>query len=90
MKKNEALAVFNTYILAGAIEPEAVANLALEPRDEVERQLRIISNDDAGFEDMLKELGISTLAKHYMKSVGKEIKGFYDCCVNTKEKEQTH
>lgn len=67
MKKKEALAIFHTYIINGVIEQDIVESGALEIREEVERQLRIIARNNVGMKNALLELGISILAKTYLK-----------------------
>lgn len=62
MKKNEALAVFNSRIVNGQVDCENLLD-----KESIEREIRILSDNDGGFEDVVFELGCSVLAKFYMK-----------------------
>lgn len=62
MKKNEALAVMNARIVTGDFTVEE-----MNTKSEVERQIRKLSDMDEGFENVVFELGCSTLAKKYLK-----------------------
>lgn len=62
MKKNEALAVFNSRIVNGQVDCENLLDT-----ESIEREIRKLSRSDEGFEDVVFELGCSILAKAYMK-----------------------
>lgn len=62
MKKNEALAVFNSKIVNSQFDCENLLD-----KESIEREIRIFSNNDGGFENVVFELGCSVLAKFYMK-----------------------
>ncbi len=63
MKKNEALAVLNAKIVGKSIDVENLID-----REEIEKEIRIASDNDEGFENVVFELGCSVLAKTYEKS----------------------
>lgn len=63
MKKNEALAVFNSRIVNKQVYPENFWD-----KESIECEMRKLARQDEGFEDTVLELGISTLAKTYLKS----------------------
>lgn len=62
MKKNEALAVFNSRIFNGQVDTE---NLVW--KSEIEKEIRKLADNDEGFKDTVFELGCSVLAKAYLK-----------------------
>lgn len=62
MKKKEALAVLNTRIVRETIDVGNLLN-----RKEIEREIRDLSDNDEGFENVVFELGCTTLAKAYKK-----------------------
>lgn len=67
MKKNEALAVMNCKIVQGSFDIEN-----MNTRDEVEMQIRVLSDNDEGFENTVFELGCSVLADQYLKDAQKK------------------
>ena len=64
MKKNEALAAFNSRIVNNQVETEF-----LHDKQELKSEIRKLSNNDEGFEDVVFELGCSVLAKEYLKQI---------------------
>ena len=64
MKKREALAVFNSRIVNGNVNVEF-----LHDKEELKKEIRILSDLDEGFEDAVFELGISVLAKTFLKEM---------------------
>ncbi len=64
MKKNEALAVFKSRIVNNQVETEF-----LHDKQELKSEIRKLSNNDEGFEDVVFELGCSVLAKEYLKQI---------------------
>lgn len=62
MKKREALAVFNSRIVNGNVNVEF-----LHDKEELKKEIRILSDLDEGFEDVVFELGVSVLAKTFLK-----------------------
>lgn len=64
MKKREALAVFNSRIVNGQVNMEF-----LHDKEELKKEIRILSDLDEGFEDAVFELGVSVLAKKYLKEM---------------------
>ena len=62
MKKREALAVFNSRIVNGNVNVEF-----LHDKEELKKEIRILSDLDEGFEDTVFELGVSVLAKTFLK-----------------------
>lgn len=70
MKKKEALAVLDARLLS--LDEES---LDLLTEEDVEKKIRILSDEDKGLEITVFELGCSILAKAYIK----EIKDFMGC-----------
>ncbi len=66
MKKREALAVFNSRIVNGNVNVEF-----LHDKEELKKEIRILSDLDEGFEDAVFELGVSVLAKTFLKEMGR-------------------
>lgn len=66
MKKREALAVFNSRIVNGNVNVEF-----LHDKEELKNEIRILSDLDEGFEDVVFELGVSVLAKKFLKEMGR-------------------
>lgn len=66
MKKREALAVFNSRIVNGNVNVEF-----LHDKEELKKEIRILSDLDEGFEDAAFELGVSVLAKTFLKEMGR-------------------
>lgn len=64
MKKKEALAVFNSRIVNGNVNVEF-----LHDKEELKKEIRILSDLDEGFEDVVFELGVSVLAKTFLKEM---------------------
>lgn len=64
MKKREALAVFNSRIVNGNVNVEF-----LHDKEELKNEIRILSDLDEGFEDAVFELGVSVLAKTFLKEM---------------------
>lgn len=64
MKKREALAVFNSRIANGNVNVEF-----LHDKEELKKEIRILSDLDEGFEDAVFELGVSVLAKTFLKEM---------------------
>ena len=64
MKKREALAVFNSRIVNGNVNVEF-----LHDKEELKKEIRILSDLDEGFEDAVVELGVSVLAKTFLKEM---------------------
>ncbi len=64
MKKNEALAVFNSRIVNNQVETEF-----LHDKKELKSEIRKLADNDEGFEDVVFELGCSVLAKEYLKQI---------------------
>lgn len=64
MKKREALAVFNSRIVNGQVNVEF-----LHDKEELKKEIRILSDLDEGFEDVVFELGVSVLAKTFLKEM---------------------
>nr|DAM88194.1 MAG TPA: hypothetical protein [Caudoviricetes sp.] len=64
MKKNEALAVFNSRIVNNQVETEF-----LHDKQELKSEIRKLADNDEGFEDVVFELGCSVLAKEYLKQI---------------------
>lgn len=64
MKKREALAVFNSRIVNGNVNVEF-----LHDKEEMKKEIRILSDLDEGFEDAVFELGVSVLAKTFLKEM---------------------
>lgn len=64
MKKREALAVFNSRIVNGNVNVEF-----LHDKEELKKEIRILSDLDEGFEDVVFELGVSVLAKTFLKEM---------------------
>lgn len=64
MKKREALAVFNSRIVNGNVNVEF-----LHDKEELKKEIRILSDLDEGFEDVVFELGVSVLAKTFLKKM---------------------
>lgn len=64
MKKREALAVFNSRIVNGNVNVEF-----LHDKEELKKEIRTLSDLDEGFEDAVFELGVSVLAKTFLKEM---------------------
>ena len=64
MKKREALAVFNSGIVNRQVNVEF-----LHDRKELKKEIRKLSICDEGFKDAVFELGVSVLAKKYLKEM---------------------
>lgn len=64
MKKREALAVFNSRIVNGNVNVEF-----LHDKEELKKEIRILSDLDEGFEDAVFELGVFVLAKTFLKEM---------------------
>lgn len=64
MKKREALAVFNSRIVNGNVNVEF-----LHDKEELKKEIRILSDLDEGLEDAVFELGVSVLAKTFLKEM---------------------
>lgn len=64
MKKREALAVFNSRIVNGNVNVEF-----LHDKKELKKEIRRLSDIDEGFEDAVFELGVSVLAKKFLKEM---------------------
>ena len=64
MKKREALAVFNSRIVNGNVNVEF-----LHDKEELKKEIWILSDLDEGFEDVVFELGVSVLAKTFLKEM---------------------
>ena len=64
MQKREALAVFNSRIVNGQVNMEF-----LHDKEELKKEIRILSDLDEGFEDAVFELGVSVLAKTFLKEM---------------------
>lgn len=64
MKKNEALAVFNSRVVNNQVETEF-----LHDKQELKSEIRKLANNDEGFENVVFELGCSVLAKEYLKQI---------------------
>lgn len=64
MKKNEALAVFNSRIVNNQVETEF-----LHDKQELKSEIRKLADNDEGFENVVFELGCSVLAKEYLKQI---------------------
>ena len=64
MKKREALAVFNSRIVNRNVNVEF-----LHDKEELKKEIRILSDLDEGFEDVVFELGVSVLAKTFLKEM---------------------
>ena len=64
MKKREALAVFNSRIVNGNVNVEFIHD-----KEELKKEIRILSDLDEGFEDAVFELGVSVLAKTFLKEM---------------------
>lgn len=64
MKKREALAVFNSRIANGNVNVEF-----LHDKEELKKEIRRLSDIDEGFEDAVFELGVSVLAKKFLKEM---------------------
>ena len=64
MKKREALAVFNSRIVNGNVNVEF-----LHDKEDLKKEIRILSDLDEGFEDAVFELGVSVLAKIFLKEM---------------------
>ena len=64
MKKREALAVFNSRIVNGNVNVEF-----LHDKEELKKEIRILSDLDEGFEDAVFELGVSVLEKKFLKEM---------------------
>ena len=64
MKKREALAVFNSRIVNGNVNVEF-----LHDKEELKKEIRRLSDIDEGFEDAVFELGVSVLAKTFLKEM---------------------
>lgn len=64
MKKREALAVFNSRIVNGNVNVEF-----LHDKEELKKEIRILSDLDEGFENVVFELGVSVLAKKFLKEM---------------------
>lgn len=64
MKKREALAVFNSRIVNGQVDMEF-----LHDKKELKKEIRRLSDIDEGFEDVVFELGVSVLAKTFLKEM---------------------
>ena len=64
MKKREAMAVFNSRIVNGNVNVEF-----LHDKEELKKEIRILSDLDEGFEDAVFELGVSVLAKTFLKEM---------------------
>ena len=69
MKAQNVLTVMLSKIRRGEIDIEDLQG----GRAAVESQIRIAAEDDEGFEDCIKELGITRLAKAYEERKGKEV-----------------
>lgn len=63
-EKREALAVFNSRIVNGNVNVEF-----LHDKEELKKEIRILSDLDEGFEDVVFELGVSVLAKTFLKEM---------------------
>lgn len=64
MKKREALAVFNSRIVNGNVNVEF-----LHDKEELKKEIRTLSDLDEGFENVVFELGVSVLAKKFLKEM---------------------
>lgn len=64
MKKREAMAVFNSRIVNGQVNVEF-----LHDKKELEKEIRTLSDLDEGFDDAVFELGVSVLAKKFLKEL---------------------
>ena len=64
MKKREAMAVFNSRIVNGQVNMEF-----LHDKKELKKEIRRLSDIDEGFEDVVFELGVSVLAKKFLKEM---------------------
>lgn len=64
MKKREALAVFNSRIASKQVNVEF-----LHDRKELKKEIRKLSIFDEGFKDVVFELGVSVLAKTFLKEM---------------------
>lgn len=64
MKKREAMAVFNSRIVNGQVNMEF-----LHDKKELKKEIRRLSDIDEGFEDAVFELGVSVLAKTFLKEM---------------------
>lgn len=64
MKKREAMAVFNSRIVNGQVNMEF-----LHDKNELKKEIRRLSDIDEGFEDAVFELGVSVLAKKFLKEM---------------------
>ncbi len=69
MNKTSALTVMLAKIRRGEIDTEDLQG----GRAAVESQIRIAAEDDEGFEDVVKELGITKLAKAYEERGKQEV-----------------
>lgn len=78
MKKKEALAVLDACLLSLGEE-----SLNLNTEEDVEKKIRILSDENKGLEITVFELGCSILAKTYIK----DIREFMGCLGDY---EQTH
>ena len=64
MKKRGAMAVFNSRIVNGQVNMEF-----LHDKKELKKEIRRLSDIDEGFEDAVFELGVSVLAKKFLKEM---------------------
>lgn len=64
MKKREVMAVFNSRIVNGQVNMEF-----LHDKKELKKEIRRLSDIDEGFEDAVFELGVSVLAKTFLKEM---------------------
>lgn len=64
MKKREALAVFNSRIVNGNVNVEF-----LHDRKELKKEIRRLSIFDEVFKEVVFELGVSVLAKTFLKEM---------------------
>lgn len=64
MKKREAMAVFNSRIVNGQVNMEF-----LHDKKELKKEIRRLSDIDEVFENVVFELGVSVLAKKFLKEM---------------------
>ena len=64
MKKREAMAVFNSRIVNGQVNTEF-----LHDKKELKKEIRRLSDIDEVFENVVFELGVSVLAKKFLKEM---------------------
>lgn len=66
MKKKEALAVMQYKIESGCFDMQRL--ITEGTRKEVKDQIRMVADEDEGFENVVFELGCSVLANQYLKN----------------------